>query len=36
MAAEPDLTDLQNDYVDIRKVFMKEILKHHPQRLIGL
>ena len=36
VAAEPDLTDLQNDYVDIRKVFMKEILKHHPQRLIGL
>ena len=29
-------TDLQHDYVDIRKVFMKEILKHHPQRLIGL
>ena len=36
VAAEPDLTDLQHDYVDIRKVFMKEILKHHPQRLIGL
>ena len=34
-AAEPELTDLQQDYVDIRTAFMKELVKSHANRLIG-
>jgi phospholipase C len=35
VAAEPELTDLQQDYVDIRTAFLKELVKADAKRLIG-